>query len=39
VCYKEEKKRTKLTFQIERSIRQEKQIQVRKFSQFKSVKT
>ena len=35
---KREKKRTKLAFQIERSIREEKQIQARQFSQFKSVK-
>jgi zona occludens toxin (predicted ATPase) len=40
VCCKEKKKRTKLAFQIERSIRsgEEKQIQARKISQFKSVK-
>ena len=39
MCCKE-KKKTKLAFQIERSIRpgEEKQIQARKFSQFKSVK-
>jgi len=40
VCCKEKKKRTKLAFQIETSIRpgEEKQIQARKFSKFKSVK-
>jgi hypothetical protein len=40
VCCKERKKRKKLTFQIERSIQpgEEKQIQARKFYQFKSVK-
>ena len=38
---KREKKETKLAFQIERSIRlgEEKQIQAREISQFKSVKT
>jgi hypothetical protein len=37
---KREKKETKLAFQIERSIRlgEEKQIQAREISQFKSVK-
>jgi hypothetical protein len=37
---KKKKKETKLAFQIKRSIRpgEEKQIQARKFSQFKGVK-